>query len=212
MTPIERLIQPQPDCTQIKIPPWNRISWKINRTGGCSGSEIIKVSRVHISRQNEGFIFCSLGRLSRLLLSHLPLGRYVRLSLGDLTKTQVAREYPKQKAGLDEKKKPFKILNMKRHILILATLLTSVTLLAEPATEKMQFESDTNSMSKAEVKMYMGRDPDEVITPHLWRYSGNFTSKKFGEGMDSYNTVDITFGMLTDSHKYGVVGYTWSVQ
>jgi hypothetical protein len=24
--------------------------------------------------------------------------------------------------------------------------------------------------------------------------------------------VDITFGMLTDSHKYGVVGYTWSVQ
>jgi len=83
---------------------------------------------------------------------------------------------------------------------------------AEPATEKMQFESDTNSMSKEEVKMYMGRDPDQLITPHLWRYTGNWTSTKFGEGMDTYNTVDLTFGMLTDSHKYGVTGYTWSVQ
>ena len=108
--------------------------------------------------------------------------------------------------------KPFKIFVMKRHLSFLSILFTCVTLLAEPATEKMQFESDTNNMSKEEVKMYMGRDPDEVITPHLWRYSGNFTSKKFGEGMDSYNTVDITFGMLTDSHKYGVTGYTWRVQ
>jgi len=83
---------------------------------------------------------------------------------------------------------------------------------AEPANEKVRFESDTNSMSKEEVKMYMGRDPDQMITPHLWRYSGNWTSTKFGEGMDTYNTVDLTFGMLTDSHKYGVTGYTWSVQ
>jgi len=30
--------------------------------------------------------------------------------------------------------------------------------------------------------------------------------------MENYNTVDLTFGMLTDSHKYGVTGYTWSVQ
>jgi len=96
---------------------------------------------------------------------------------------------------------------------ILISLFLGLTAIhAEPATEKMQFESDTNSMSKEEVKMYMGRDPDQLITPHLWRYSGNWTSKKFGEGMDTYNTVDITFGMLTDSHKYGVTGYTWSVQ
>jgi hypothetical protein len=96
---------------------------------------------------------------------------------------------------------------------ILISLFIGLTAIhAEPATEKMQFESDTNSMSKEEVKMYMGRDPDQLITPHLWRYSGNWTSKKFGEGMDTYNTVDITFGMLTDSHKYGVTGYTWSVQ
>lgn len=101
---------------------------------------------------------------------------------------------------------------MNVHLLILSSFFTFVTLHAEPANEKVRFESDTNSMSKAEVKMYMGRDPDEVITPHLWRYSGNFTSKAFGEGMDSYNTVDLTFGMLTDSHKYGVTGYTWSMQ
>jgi len=96
---------------------------------------------------------------------------------------------------------------------ILLSLFLGLTAIhAEPATEKVQFESDTNSMSKEEVKMYMGRDPDQLITPHLWRYSGNWSSKKFGEGMDTYNTVDITFGMLTDSHKYGVTGYTWSVQ
>jgi len=113
---------------------------------------------------------------------------------------------------LDELEKSFKIFDMKPHLLFLSILLTCVTLLAEPANEKVRFESDTNNMSKEEVKMYMGRDPDEVITPHLWRYSGNWTSTKFGEGMDTYNTVDLTFGMLTDSHKYGVTGYTWSVQ
>jgi hypothetical protein len=129
-----------------------------------------------------------------------------------LTQRHVSPEHAKKKAGLDELEKPFKILDMKRHLLFLSILLTCVTLLAEPATEKMQFESDTNCMSKEEVKMYMGRDPDQVITPHLWRFSGNWSSKKFGEGMDTYNTVDITFGMLTDSHKYGVTGYTWSVQ
>jgi len=118
----------------------------------------------------------------------------------------------KAKARLDEPKYSFKIRYVRCHLLFLSILLTCVTLLAEPATEKMQFESDTNSMSKEEVKMYMGRDPDLLITPHLWRYSGNWTSKKFGEGMDTYNTVDLTFGMLTDSHKYGVTGYTWSVQ
>jgi len=96
---------------------------------------------------------------------------------------------------------------------ILFSLFLGLTAIhAEPANEKVRFESDTNSMSKEEVKMYMGRDPDQLITPHLWRYSGNWTSTKFGEGMDTYNTVDLTFGMLTDSHKYGVTGYTWSVQ
>jgi len=129
-----------------------------------------------------------------------------------LTQCYISPEHAKKKAELDESEKPFKIFDMKSHLLFLSILLTCVTLLAEPATEKMQFESDTNSMSKEEVKMYMGRDPDQVITPHLWRYSGNWSSKKFGEGMDTYNTVDITFGMLTDSHKYGVTGYTWSVQ
>jgi hypothetical protein len=129
-----------------------------------------------------------------------------------LTQPQVTPEHAKEKAVLDELEKPFKILDMKRHLLFLSILLTCVTLLAEPANEKVRFESDTNNMSKEEVKMYMGRDPDEVITPHLWRYTGNWTSKAFGEGMDSYNTVDLTFGMLTDSHKYGVTGYTWSVQ
>jgi len=96
---------------------------------------------------------------------------------------------------------------------ILLSLFLGLTAIhAEPANEKVRFESDTNNMSKEEVKMYMGRDPDQLITPHLWRYSGNWTSTKFGEGMDTYNTVDLTFGMLTDSHKYGVTGYTWSIQ
>ena len=96
--------------------------------------------------------------------------------------------------------------------ILLSLLVCLTTIHAEPANEKLRFESDTDCMSKEEVKIYMGRDPDQVITPHLWRYSGNWTSKKDGEGMDTYNTVDITFGMLTDSHKYGVTGYTWSVQ
>jgi hypothetical protein len=108
--------------------------------------------------------------------------------------------------------KPFKILKMSRHLLILSFLLSCVTLHAGPATEKVAFESDTRCMTKEEVKEYMGRGPDESITPHLWRYSGNWTSTRFGEGMDSYNTVDISFGMLTDSHKYGVMEYTWSIQ
>jgi hypothetical protein len=50
------------------------------------------------------------------------------------------------------------------------------------------------------------------ITPHLWRYSGSWTSTKFGEGMDTYNTVDLAFGTMTDSHKYGVMEFNWSVQ
>lgn len=101
---------------------------------------------------------------------------------------------------------------MKTHLLLLSLLLSFVTLHAEPATEKVKFESDTRSMSKDEVKSYMGRGPDVSITPHIWRYSGNWTSTRFGEGMDSYNTVDISFGMLTDSHKYGVMEWTWSIQ
>jgi hypothetical protein len=108
--------------------------------------------------------------------------------------------------------KPFKILKMHRHLLFLSFLLTCVTLHAGPATEKVAFESDTRCMTKEEVKEYMGRGPDESITPHLWRYSGSWTSTVFGEGMSTYNTVDISFGMLTDSHKYGVMEYTWSIQ
>lgn len=114
--------------------------------------------------------------------------------------------------GLDEKASASYFILMPLLPILLSLFLGLTAIYAEPATEKMQFESDTNSMSKEEVKMYMGRDPDQVITPHLWRYSGNWSSKKFGEGMDTYNTVDISFGMLTDSHKYGVTGYYWSVQ
>jgi len=101
---------------------------------------------------------------------------------------------------------------MKIHHLFLSFLFTVVTLNAGPATEKVAFESDTRCMTKEEVKEYMGRGPDVSLTPHLWRYSGSWTSTAFGEGMDTYNTVDISFGMLTDSHKYGVMGYTWSIQ
>jgi hypothetical protein len=132
--------------------------------------------------------------------------------LGNLTQPQISPENTKKKAELDELEKPFKILDMKTHLLFLSFLLTCVTLHAVPATEKVAFESDTRCMTKEEVKEYMGRGPDVSITPHLWRYSGNWTSTKFGEGMDSYNTVDISFGMLTDSHKYGVMEYTWSIQ
>jgi hypothetical protein len=129
-----------------------------------------------------------------------------------LPQPQVAHEHDEEKTELDEMEKPFKILKMYRHLLFLSLLLTCVTLHAGPATEKVAFESDTRCMTKEEVKEYMGRGPDVSITPHLWRYSGNWTSTKFGEGMDSYNTVDISFGMLTDSHKYGVMEYTWSIQ
>jgi len=96
--------------------------------------------------------------------------------------------------------------------ILLSLFLGLAVIHAEPANEKVRFESDTRCMTKEEVKEYMGRGPDVSITPHLWRYSGNWTSTKFGEGMDSYNTVDISFGMLTDSHKYGVMEYTWSIQ
>lgn len=85
-------------------------------------------------------------------------------------------------------------------------LFTAVTLRAEPATEVKAFEAATDTLSKEEVRNYMGRNPDEEITPHLWRYRGNWTNS---ETMDSYNVVDLGFGMKTDSHKYGVVHYTW---
>lgn len=85
-------------------------------------------------------------------------------------------------------------------------LFTAVTLRAEPATEVKAFEAATDTLSKEEVRSYMGRNPDEEITPHLWRYRGNWTNS---ETMDSYNVVDLGFGMKTDSHKYGVVHYTW---
>jgi hypothetical protein len=117
-----------------------------------------------------------------------------------------------QKAKLDAEAHSFYFKGVKTHLLFLSLLLSCVTLHAGPATEKVAFESDTRCMTKEEVKEYMGRGPDVSITPHLWRYSGNWTSTKFGEGMDSYNTVDISFGMLTDSHKYGVMEYTWSIQ
>jgi hypothetical protein len=132
--------------------------------------------------------------------------------LGDLPQPQVPPEYDKEKTGLDELEKPFRILKMKFHHLFLSFLFTIVTLNAGPATEKVAFESDTRCMTKEELKEYMGRGPDESITPHLWRYSGSWTSTKFSDGMETFNTVDISFGMLTDSHKYGVMEYTWSIQ
>ena len=52
--------------------------------------------------------------------------------------------------------------------ILLSLFICLTTIHAEPANEKLRFESDTNSMSKEEVKIYMGRDPDQVITPHLW--------------------------------------------
>ena len=117
-----------------------------------------------------------------------------------------------RKAKLDAEARFFYFEGMQNHLLFLSFLLSCVTLHAGPATEKVAFESDTRCMTKEEVKEYMGRGPDVSITPHLWRYSGTWTSTKFGEGMDTYNTVDISFGMLTDSQKYGVMEYTWSIQ
>ena len=92
---------------------------------------------------------------------------------------------------------------------VLAIALTSVTLHAEPASDVKSFEADTDCMSKEEVVRYMGRRPDNEVTPHLWRYLGKWTNS---ETMDSYNCVDLSFGMLTDSHKYGVMRYNWDVQ
>ena len=95
---------------------------------------------------------------------------------------------------------------MRVNFWILAFCLLTLTLSAEPAKEVKKFEADTDTMSKEEVRSYMGRNPDEEITPHLWRYRGNWTNS---ETMDSYNVVNLGFGMKTDSHKYGVVHYTW---
>lgn len=113
------------------------------------------------------------------------------------------------KTELDDRASFFYLLPMK-HIggILLGTLL-AVTLHAEPASEVKAFESDTDTMSKEEVVRYMGRRPDNEITPHLWRYMGSWTNS---ETMDSYNCVDLSFGMLTDSHKYGVMRYNWDVQ
>ena len=69
-----------------------------------------------------------------------------------------------------------------------------VTLGAEPAKEVKAFEAATDTMSKEEVRAYMGRGPDEALTPHLWRYRGNWTNS---ETLETFNTVDLAFGMLT---------------
>jgi hypothetical protein len=95
---------------------------------------------------------------------------------------------------------------MHRHLLIMAFLASIVTLGAEPATDVKAFEAATDTMSKEEIRGYMGRGPDEAITPHLWRYRGNWTNS---ETLERFNTVDLAFGMLTNSHKYGVVQYRW---
>jgi len=92
------------------------------------------------------------------------------------------------------------------HTLILPALVLAVTLWAEPAKEVKKFEADTDGMSKAEVRAYLGRGPDEELSPHLWRYRGSWTNS---ETLDSFNTVDVAFGMLTDSHKYGVMRFNW---
>ena len=113
------------------------------------------------------------------------------------------------KTELDDRVSFFYLLPMKHILRILAGAALAVTLHAEPATEVKAFESDTDTMSKEEVVRYMGRRPDNEITPHLWRYMGSWTNS---ETMDSYNCVDLSFGMLTDSHKYGVMRYNWDVQ
>ena len=88
----------------------------------------------------------------------------------------------------------------------MAFLASIVTLGAEPATDVKAFEAATDTMSKEEVRQYMGRGPDQALTPHLWRYLGSWTNS---ETLEKFNTVDLAFGMLTDSHKYGVMRYTW---
>ena len=95
---------------------------------------------------------------------------------------------------------------MQVQLVTMVLCLLSATIPAEPAKEVKQFEADTDTMSKEEVKAYMGRGPNEQITPHVWRYQGSWTNPAT---MEDFNTVDISFGMLTDSHKYGVVRYNW---
>ena len=91
-------------------------------------------------------------------------------------------------------------------LVVFLAVFQSVTLRAEPSTEVKKFEADTDNMSKEEVRAYMQRGPDEELTPHLWRYRGSWTNS---ETMESFNVVNLGFGMLTDSHKYGLVHYTW---
>ena len=88
----------------------------------------------------------------------------------------------------------------------MAVLVSTVTLWAEPATDVKTFESQTDTLSQKEIREYMGRGPDQEITPHLWRYRGSWTNP---DTLERFNTVDLAFGMLTDSHKYGVMRYTW---
>lgn len=88
----------------------------------------------------------------------------------------------------------------------MAFLAAIVTLHAEPAKEVKTFEAQTDTLSQNEVRQYMGRGPDQEITPHLWRYRGSWTNS---ETLETFNTVDLAFGMLTDSHKYGVMRYNW---
>ena len=95
---------------------------------------------------------------------------------------------------------------MHRHFFIITFLVSAVTLQAEPATEIKTFEAQTDTLSKKEIRDYMGRGPDEEITPHVWRYRGSWTNS---ETFEKFNTVDLAFGMLTDSHKYGVTRYIW---
>jgi len=89
---------------------------------------------------------------------------------------------------------------------IISCLLGAVTLAAEPAKDVKAFETATDTMSQEEVREYMGRGPDEALTPHLWRYRGSWTNS---ETLETFNTVDLAFGMLTNSHKYGVMRYMW---
>ena len=95
---------------------------------------------------------------------------------------------------------------MSNHLAIMAFFLATVTLQTEPSKDIKSFEAATDTMSKEEVREYMGRGPDEALTPHLWRYRGSWTNS---ETLETFNTVDLAFGMLTNSHKYGVMRYTW---
>lgn len=116
------------------------------------------------------------------------------------------QQQKKGQTGLDETGLPSYFFPMLTHGFIMAFLATVVTLAAEPANDVKIFESATDTMTKAEVREYMGRGPDEELTPHLWRYRGNWTNS---ETLETFNTVDLAFGMLTNSHKYGVMRYNW---